>query len=217
MARGFFETSFGRRHFLRPPTHAIKRSKHACTVLRDIPDDDTPLRADTQVQNCSGVLAPGQPSVVRAGMEDSTIAVQMTFGLCFSRFEASHEPERLALSAEELTHAVAELNRTLRWPPAWACLLAPCCFGPCLWRDAALKRKTAALSRRFAARGVRFAFETRLCQGMQAENEQNHYRTYYLVVEQHPQPLSEAGAASHDCGNGGPEGSSSSSRGSGHV
>ena len=182
--RNFFDTAFARRHITRPPTHSIKRSKHACTVLRDIPDDDTPLVADAQIQNCTGVLAPGQPPVVREGMEDSTIAVQMTFGLCFSRFEASHEPDRLALSEEELDSAVAELNRALRWPPAWACVLAPCCFGPCLWRDAVLQRKTAALSQRFAARGVRFAFETRLCQGMQAENEQNHYRAYYLVVEQ---------------------------------
>ena len=160
-------------------------------------EDDQPLNADARVQNCDGVLVPGQEPLVQPGMEDSTIAVQMTFGCLLSSFDASYVEGYLSLPPTEFHSAVAEFNRVLRRPPVWSILFAPCCCVPCCWRDSRLQRKAGELNRRFAAKGVRWTITTRLYQGRQAENEQNFKLAYFLVVEQQPpQATIDAAAAS---------------------
>lgn len=185
-AGGFF-----RRHFVRArPVELSARARRKLQTYRYKyrPDDEEePLTSDERIQSASGMLVPGQEPLVPPDLEDRSIVVQMTFGICFSRYEAFYVSKRLPLSQEEFADAIAELNRVLRSPPLWSYLFAPCCCVPGCWRDEAIKRKADELTKRFEKKGVSFRITSRLYQGWAGEYEQNLKSADYLVVT-HEQP-----------------------------
>ena len=197
-AKHMARSSFYKRHFVKAVPGKRSRGLDAWRRSRvdmQLEEEAEPLRGDALIQNSAGVLVAGQLPVVQSGMEDRTIAVQMTFGCCCSHFDVFYQRGHLLIKQDEFESAVEELNTALRAPPVWALLFAPCCFMPCCWKDRALRRKTEALNRRFADRGVRFSTTTRLYQGMQADNligkEMNYKMGTYLIVEQHEPPARE--------------------------
>ena len=187
---GFFKRHFAARPPIAPAARRGLDKWRQGRVRYHLGDEESaPLRGDQSVHNSAGVLVSGQPPLIEPGMEDRTIATQMTFGCCCSEFDALYHPSKTSLSRSEFEGALQDLNDTLRRPPLWSYIFAPCCFVACCWRDRAVYRTLDALNLRYGRRGVSFSVLVRLHEGPQADNligrEQNLKLGHFLVIEQH--------------------------------
>ena len=151
--------SFFKQHFVkRPPISPLRRGLDKWRVGRvryQLEDEESaPLRGDPNVHNSAGALVAGQLPLVEPGMEDRTIVIQMTFGCCCSEFDAFYLPRKTSLTRAEFEGALTDLNNTLRRPPLWSYVFAPCCFVACCWRDRALHTTLDDLNHRYGRRGA---------------------------------------------------------------
>jgi len=189
-AAGFYKQHFAKRPQIAPLRRGLDKWRLGRVKYHLDEEETEPLRgSEPHVHNSAGALVSGQLPLITPGMEGRTIVVQMTFGCCCSKFDALYLPKKTALTRDEFHGALADLNKTLRRPPLWSYIFAPCCFVACCWRDRKLHRTLDALNLKYGARGVAFSTSTRLHEGRQADNligrELNHKLGTYLVIEQH--------------------------------
>ena len=209
---GFFKQHFAKRPHIAPLRRGLDKWRVGRVKYQLEDEESEPLRgSDPNVHNSAGALVSGQLPLITPGMEGRTIVVQMTFGCCCSEFDAFYLPKKTALTRDEFDGALVALNKTLRRPPLWSYIFAPCCFVACCWRDRALHRTLDALNLQYGGRGVAFSTSTRLHEGPQADNligrELNHKLGTFLVIEQHEPADAEQmtatctsnGASSSDC------------------